>query len=221
VDSLMRAISDSEEQQQKRGWRAEVNGQLLERVNMIVLENPRFGRLTYGLTPGGWDGWSFSEIGGGGAVTVPFCQFGANLLVGVLEQNRPNQGGMVLNVPRGFLEPGEKHFEAAIREASEELGMSDAQIGERIFRLDGRPMNPNSAFFETIGDDTGVKFYAFKVCEGEILKEGDNYTLNPTVLKAVSKAAQGMMKCRFIYWQEAVQLGDMFTVAAVARLLAR
>ncbi len=210
-----------EEKQAKRGWKVELNGQTVEQMNRVRISHPKFGELNHGLTPGGWDGWSFHEIGGGGSVTVPFSVINDQLYVGVVEQNRPNQGGNVLNTPRGFLDPGEKHFEAAIREAGEELGVDDNRIEERIFRLDGDPMNPNSTFFETAEEGEGVKLFAFSVLESELQNDGDGYIFREDSLKPASKAAEGILKCRMIPWKQAAQLGDMFTVAAVGRLLAR
>lgn len=216
MKTLIQDISD--EAQAKRGWIVEVNGEVVLQVRRVRLSHPKFGELNYGLTPPGYDGWSFHELGGGGAVTLPWSVIHKQIYVGLVRQNRHNQGGEVWNAPRGFLDPGEKHFEAASRELAEETGLS---AEGRIDDLMGSPMNPNSAFFETASSDEGVRFNACFVHPRELERKSDNtYAFRPGVVKPVSKAAEGIVKCSFFRWREAVRVGDMFTAAAVARLLA-
>jgi hypothetical protein len=112
---------------QPRSWRLTIDGRV-EQVASLSLEDPRFGTLSYGMSEQGYNTWSFHENGGGGVVTVPFTFREGGLLVGVVEQLRPNQGGSVLNVPRGFLDPDEESAHAAARELSEETGLETTTI---------------------------------------------------------------------------------------------
>lgn len=215
----------SPEKQKERGWTFEVNGKKVPDVASIQLSNPNFGEWAYGLTRGGWDGWAFHEVGGGGSVVIPFVVVKGELYIGLLRQERPNQGGEVWNVPRGFLKPGEGHFAAAKREFKEEAGLAD--IKKRLLLLEGEPANPNSAFFVTSKPTEGVKFYAFEVLEEEVepitlipLSTEAIYRLKKGMVKPVSKQAEEILSCRFHRWQRVARLGDMFTLAALARLVA-
>lgn len=205
-----------------RGWTLLLDGRPVD-VTFLTLFNPRFGSLFYGKSPSGnYDQWSFHEVGGGGAVSIPYCFIEENLYVGVLEQKRPLQDKVrpVLNVPRGFMDPKETHFETAVREAKEEAGIQDAE--RRTVLLPGDPGNPNSAFFETWGDGEGIVFCCLRVLLTELKKsdEDDYYVLDEKVVTPVSKAAEGIMGSRFIPWMEAAELGDMMTLSALSRLLA-
>jgi len=203
---------------------------LLDRVEFVDLAiiqivNPRVGVVTYGMTPDGHDGWNFHEVGGGGSVIVPYAVWKKELFIGVIKQDRPNQGGNVLQLPRGLLDAGEDHFDAALRELSEEIGNKFSQ--KEIMLLGGDPCNPNSTFFVTTPPDEGVRFYAIQFRSNELmpLMEGEGYTLQPGLLKesATTQAtefAERILGCQFIPWPKAAQLGDMFTVAGVGRLLA-
>src|SRR5215212_8284809 len=113
TSTLITAIPD--EEQSRRRWRVELNGQTVDVVYQLVVHNEDFGTWAYGLTPGGYDGWSFHARGGGGVVILPFAQLSQSLVVGVVDQHRHNQGGKVLNAPRGFLQIGETHDQAAPR----------------------------------------------------------------------------------------------------------
>ncbi len=223
-----------EEKQAARGWKAEVNGEPVERVESIVITHPKFGTLAYGMTPGGWDGWSFHEVGGGGSVIVPFFfsgEFGGefdtnSLFVGVVEQLRPNQGGKVLNCPRGFLSPGENHFQAAKRELGEETGFEPLE--RKLVLLPGAPTNCNSTFFETIEEGEGAKFFCIRIMASEVIIDHHGqtfaYRFKPGMIRAdpaskAAKLAEQILGCWFIHWQEAMNLSDMWTVAAVGRLL--
>lgn len=204
--------------QAKRGWAVELDGEKVEQVAHLRLFNPRFGILEYGLTPQGYDAWSFHENGGGGSVIVPYAKIGGQIFIGVVEQFRQNQGARkVLNVPRGFLAVGENHFGTAVNELEQETGVRTVELS----LLEGSPLNPNSAFFVT-EEGEGVRFYSLEVKESELIfNEGnDAYVFNPGVLKPISKSGELIFGCRFIPWKAAAELGDMFTVAIVARLLA-
>jgi ADP-ribose pyrophosphatase YjhB (NUDIX family) len=216
--SRVRPIADPD--LPRREWRVEVNGKELVDPRLVELVHPRIGTLTYGWTPGGYDGWCFHEHRGGGAVTVPFARSGETLVVGVIREERFNQGGVVLNVPRGFLELGEAHRDAASRELSEETSLGDL----RVFPLIGAALNPNSSFFDTSGLDEGVRVFACEVPSGWLVTDGAGLAvrdecLDGSVAAQIAKTREKIGALRFLPWREAVALGDMFTVAAVARLV--
>lgn len=206
-----------QEKQTKRGWKVELNGEVVANVSKLTIANPRYGELNYGLTAPGYDGWSFHEIGGGGIVTVPFAKIDGQLYVGMVLEDRHNQGGKVWNLPRGFLNPGETHFESMAKELEEEIGYLSPD--KRMKDL-GNPMNPNSAFFETTGKNEGVKFYSIEFLSGQLVLQEGGHGFKPGLMRPVSKVAERIFAAKFFTWRIAVQAGDMFTVAGIARLLA-
>lgn len=208
------------EKQANRGWMLEINGQKVEDVSLLRLFNPRFGELLYGLTPGGWDAWCFHELGGGGVVTIPFSVVDGKLMVGLVQQGRPLQSaGKVWNVPRGFMDPDEKNFQAAVRELEEELGWLSPD--RRMKMLDGEPGNSNSAFFDTSCEGEGVKYYAMEVLPSQLEPAEEGlYKFKDGIVQPVSKMAELIYGCRFVPWRYATRLGDQFTGFGVARLLA-
>jgi ADP-ribose pyrophosphatase YjhB (NUDIX family) len=221
LDSITKPVPP--DHQRGRSWRVSVDGRAAEPVASVVIEHERLGRLTYGETPLGYDGWSFRELGGGGVVVVPFTLSGGQLFVGVVRQVRPNQGGEVWNAPRGFLDPGEDHAAAALRELAEEMGLRS----DDVVRLPGEPGNPNSAFFETWGPGEGIGFFAVEV-DAALTQRGPAGELGfrPGVLgddeqARRSRMAESISHAVFLPWHEAAGLADMMTNAAVARLLAR
>lgn len=200
-----------------RGWQLVLNGRGIEQVSSLYLYNERFGLFKYGAHPAGYDTWGFHEIGGGGAVTVPYCIQNGRLYVGIVFEDRIFAGGLVQNVPRGFLDPGEKHFEAAVRETMEETGFTPES---RIYQLSGEKVNPNSTFFVT-NENEGVKFYAFNVSSSELEYVDTRLKFSSRVLTPLSKGAQKIFKSVFIHWQEAMELSDGFTRAIVGTLINR
>lgn len=214
-----------ESEQASRGWEVEVNGKVIKDVLSVKLAQGRMGiSLEYGKTPAGFDGLALEEAGGGGSVTVPFIVINGEVYVGLVEENRPFSGGVVLNVPRGFLVPGETHFETAKRELEEETGYTP--LDKRIVALEGEPMNPNSTFFVTKTQDKGVKPFKVYVTNEEVKLTSDSsdpkeriYDFNQEVIKPVSRAGERVMRSRFYHWTRALRVKDMFTVSAVGRLV--
>lgn len=211
------------DRQDKRDWRVFVDGKLVEQVSILTMEHPRLGTLTYGATPLGYDSWSFHEHGGGGSVTLPFIVANDVVFVGVVRQLRSNQGGKVWNAPRGFLDPSEERAQGAAREVTEEFGL----LGQMalVFPLPGQPGNPNSAFFETWAEGEGVSFFGLKI-DAALTEPAENgFRFKPGVLDQSPAGQQERItemigEALFIPWFEAARLGDLFTNAAVARLLA-
>jgi 8-oxo-dGTP pyrophosphatase MutT (NUDIX family) len=225
---VLKQIAD--ENQSKRGWTLTLNGQEVKDVTSLQLCNPRFGTLEYGATPQGYDSWCFQENGGGGSVIVPyfildrefdpaFPDKQKELYIGLVQQDRYTMGGKVYNLPRGFLAPNENHFQAAQREAGEELGFS---LTQRLLALAGDPQNPNSAFFVT-GENQGVRFFGLELTNDELVDvaEGHNstYKFRDEVLKPVSKTAELIFGSVFVHYRYALATSDMFTAAGIGRLM--
>lgn len=215
-----------ESDQGSRGWKAILNGQELEEgVSSLILTHQKMGlRLEYGKTPAGYDGLAFEEPGGGGSVIVPFAEINGEIYVGLVHEDRPFSGGIVPNAPRGFLNPGETHFQTAQRELAEETGYETPE--KRIVPLRGKLMNSNSALNVAIGDDKGTKSYKLNITPDEIrlITSSEDpkkrvYEFNLDRLSPVSKAGERVMKSRFYHWKRALEVKDMFTVAAVGRLI--
>lgn len=212
--------------QAKRGWRVRVNGQEVPDVTSLELHQEKMGvSLKYGQHPGGYDSFEIHEQGGGGAVTVPYAIVEGRLLIGVVAQNRPAAGGVVLELPRGFLDPGENHDEAALRETHEETGL-DA-VKSRLIKL-GSERNPNSTFFNTSKDGEGISFYAIQVEPNELVKvenqDGTSHYAFTSDIQSQAegdKAAERILGSKFIPVTEAVHSSDILTEAGVGLLTAR
>jgi len=234
---LIRPILD--EEQEKRGWTVEVNGEVVPTVSEVRLFNEKMGlEVRYGMRAEGFDGLLDHEPGGGGSVIVPWVKIDGMLYVGMLHQNRPTQYvhpmEAVWNVPRGYLDPGETHIETATREFQEETGFTRPE--GRIVELPGLPVNANSARFDTSREGEGVKFYAFEVLpqeikqtyvddDSEIVVHGlttqrTTYKFDKEFVSPVSKGAERIMGCYFFPWWEAALVGDLFTRGIVCTLKA-
>jgi ADP-ribose pyrophosphatase YjhB (NUDIX family) len=218
--NLVRAIAPRE--QSRRQWRVELDGQLVPSPSLVEITS-RYGILRYGWCAGGYDAWSFSEVGRGGVIAIPFAIKDGALLVGVIEEFRHNQGGVVLNVPRGLIEyeSGETPAAAASRELAEETGIS----GATLLELSGVPVNANSAFFETPAAGDGTRIYALELAADWLVADADGVRVREdhldNSLRAVQERARERIgTLRLVPWTEAAALSDLFTVAAVARLVA-
>ena len=170
-----------------------------------------------------WGGASTKE---GGAVIIPYATIQSTLFVGLLKEHRVLRGRVVLNVPRGFLS-GASALQTANREQDEEVGFLDAT--PRIHQLPGNPANPNSAFFETrVGE--GVRFFAFMLRENELEEtreetiegaEDKVFQIKRNLVAPLTVEENGsILGLLFYRWTVAAKIGDMFSNAAVARLLA-
>ncbi len=229
-------IAKLSSQGKKLGWNVKVDGgydTVTDHPFISQVElSSQYGVLRYGMTPGGYDGWSFHEVGGGGTVILPYAVVNGQPYVGLLHEKRHNQGGMVWNCPRGFLNSAtENHFEAAQRELAEELFTEHSLdvTKTKVEPLDGEPGNCNSAFFETPSAGEGLKYFAAKFHPAVLQDDGNGgYVFKTGFLQPDSKldaAQKGMgekiLKSRFVHWKEAARVSDLFTNAAVARLLAK
>jgi 8-oxo-dGTP pyrophosphatase MutT (NUDIX family) len=203
-----------DEGQHGRSWALEVDGKTCAHVGKLRLSS-RFAVLEYGLTPSGHDGCCWREHGGGGVVVLPWTMPTRQLLVGVVRQHRPFQGGSVLNAPRRILDRGEPHRSAARRELIEETGYDPA---DGVVELGGDPANPNSALFDTSAPGEGVRFFGVEIDPVEIVSIQGRLTLRGD--RGSQDPDEGVENLEFVPWTAAARLGDMFTNAGVARLLA-
>jgi hypothetical protein len=161
------------------------------------------------------NGVSFREQGGGGSVIIPFTLWKGELYIGVIYQFRENEFGVVMNVPRGAKDSGEDHLTAAERELSEEYGGKlTLKIGHQLLDL-GEPVNPNNSFFQ----GEGVKFFAVEIPSNELTTFKNWLIPRRQDVLNHSQLEEQISGSMFIHWHEAIHLRDLFTVAAVARLL--
>jgi len=220
--------------QKRRDWRVIVNGkELTDPVESVRIVNDKMGRdVTYGWRPEGFDGIMRHEPGGGGAVTIPWLRgVGADgepeIFIGLAEEYRGPIGGTVLNVPRGFVDPGSSHTQAVQEETREEIGHS----GEKRLVQLGVPLNSNSDAFNTSGlaDDgqpEGLRIYGFEVLPREVKrlvsKDGHvSYRFVSTVRRrSGSKSHELIFGTVFVPITAASDSPDVFTRAAAGDLLA-
>lgn len=207
----------------KRGWRVLADGKEID-VAHLELVSERFGRWVYGLRPEGFDGLSIYEPGGGGSVTLPFSiRPDGKILVGLLQENRPNMGpNPIWGIIGGFIDPGETHREAAIRETTEESDLD----ATRAFELEGLDTCANRAYWVTNPyENEGVHAYAFEIpfdslVPADAVHGGDAYPwmLNDSALLA---GYQKRAALRFFEWRKAARLTpDSFARSAILQLLA-
>lgn len=211
---LVRPLTSNE--RVRRSWSVAIDGRAVD-ASFVEIASPRFGTLRYGMTEGGFDGWSFAERGSGGAVVLPYSHDDGRLLIGLVEETRHNLGGAVLSAPRGFVDPGEDHLTAARRELLEETGYR----ADTIVELAGQPANPNSSFFETAGADDGVRFFAAPVPLERLVPADGGLRFRSEALESVPGVGlERIGRAWFIGWRDAIGVKDMMTAAGVARLLA-
>lgn len=190
-------------------WTLHVDGHIVP-CRSARLES-RFGTWSYGLRPGGFDGWWFAEQRGGGAVTLPFSRVDGELFVGLIEEDRANMGGVVLCALGGFVDPGESHVDAARRETLEEAGLDPTVAAP----LPGLPVVSNRLFFAANPHQgQGVHMYAFEVESAALTRESERMTW-------ASPQGAEVREIVFLPWREAVaRTADALALAAIARLLA-
>jgi len=201
----------------QRGWTVLIDGK--KWLGGIIEISSKFGVLTYGLRPEGYDGWVFREAGGGGAVTIPYAfSPDRELLIGLLCENRANMGDEpVWCVMGGFVNPGgETHKEAQIRESSEESGID-------VVRANGLPgvhTNSNRAFYVAdVKAGEGVQGYGLELPFDWLEKEEGNETWK---FKDVAQLVdfKKTINVRFFPWRKAVEMtADALARSAIAQLL--
>jgi 8-oxo-dGTP pyrophosphatase MutT (NUDIX family) len=205
-------------------WQVFIDGQPVDHYSHLAAQS-KYGVMNLGISPDLGQHITFQEPGGGGSVIIPFVVIQEQRVVdlrslnkkqdyqiyaGLIEQQRDRQGGLVWNVPRGYVNQGDSHDQTAAKELTEETGLSG-----QPFLLPGQSLNPNSSYFET-GKDNGVRIYAINLGSDRAAWRDSQVVLldNPQPTEVHEKVGQ----CRFFPLAELSQLGDMFSVAAEARL---
>lgn len=214
--------------EEKRTWRLFVDGAEVPFGNaVLVLDNPMknmFRVVECGLVDDQrgnvYDGMRYGELGGGGAVTVPFTIFHGILYIGVVTQFRVHAGGDVRNVPRGYLKVGSPdRTKNATEEFAEEVGPKAAALATPE-RLDGEGGNPNTAVFWTPEPEDGNTFHAVRINAKHLepVIPGPQLVFKHGFV--APEGGESIVKCEFIPWTAAAQLRDGLTMMAVVRLLA-
>lgn len=140
-------------------------------LNLLILSSV-FGQLVYGLLNRSWDQWAFfegtSETEPAGAWIALITRLHGVPYIGVIEETRPLIKGKVLAIPHGFIDPGEKGVEAALRELLEETGIQATNISSLGF------LCHNTAFFggSTTGAHSDEGFFVSVSYESQSIKFG-------------------------------------------------
>jgi ADP-ribose pyrophosphatase YjhB (NUDIX family) len=196
----------------KSGWAVKIDGET-KHVGLIEISS-KFGTLTYGLRPEGYDAWSFREAGGGGAVTLPYAVSpNGELLVGLLKENRANMGGHVFCIMGGFVNPSESHADAQKREGTEESGLDTAHAEP----LPGLGINSNRLFFVADAATEGVKAYSLHIPFTWLQTANNCFKLKPDNTCLDPKKSENL--CFFPWAEAAYMTADAFAHAAILKLL--
>jgi hypothetical protein len=169
MGELLKPIADIS----KTGWKLNttdfqgIESQL--ETSILKSVHPKLGvEISYGQGPDGYDQWVIKEVNGGGSVIIPYLYINGELYVGANRQKRSLTGGLVTEVPRGFSLPHETHLETAKREFQEEAGVI-RPLAERVKSLSGKPINPNSTYFQANPRKCeGVKLFGVKIEANEV-----------------------------------------------------
>jgi len=164
-----------EELEEGKRWKVKVDGEIVPNAEKVEISNEKYGILEYGLHPNNYGTWTFHENGGGGAATILYTidPVSGKIYIGMIEASRPTlDEGKVWEIPRGFINLGETHKQAAERETEEEVGYS----GESISLAD--EVNMNSAFFNTSIRGEGVSFFTMQVDFSDLVREHYTHPLD-------------------------------------------
>jgi 8-oxo-dGTP pyrophosphatase MutT (NUDIX family) len=229
-------IDLSPEAQAKRGWRIAINGEPVEiPVESVTMINPHIGvSVDYGQGQEGYDRPVIRELGGGGSVTTPYMLLNGEIYIGLIKEYRPTmKDEYIWSVPRGMLNQGESHADAAVRELAEETGFDANKIrqGRRLghVTLLAAGLNSNPTYFDTTqgGEDEtpGISIYAVEVSADDLVQtveDGKTYfSFKPSIASEpqTDKATEKIIGSRFVPLREVMQSQDMMTSAAAGQLL--
>lgn len=213
----------------KRGWKVEKNGKdITYSIFELRIFNEQMGiEVSYGKRVEGFDGVLLHEPGGGGSVSFPFVILRGQLWIGLLEEQRPNMGGKVLDAPGGFIDPGESHFETAVREFEEEVGVKTASSTVIDLNQYAEPTNANRAFFDTSRVGEGNHYYAWEFTPDQVVLQYDSDQEIPHLIfrkdlispRQGDRGAERIFSCKFYPWSIVAKKADIFCSALVTRLL--
>lgn len=223
MSKLVKPISE----ETNHDWVIEIDGQPVK-AKHVTFNNSKFGLLSFGQRPEGTIGWIWHEASGGGQGVVPYSVIDDLLFIGLVQESRPMLSGLAWNIPRGFINPGETHFDSAKRELGEEVGnLSWLELKE----LQGLPANPNSTFFDTSSRGGDFRFFGLEIPAViltpniDVIKFGDglfckgSYKFKDDSIKSISRAGEKIIRCLFFPWPYASIIQDTFTGMGVLRLL--
>ncbi len=203
---------------QAAGWSVSVDGAMLPSVGHVVIQNSKFGILSFGLRPEQTIGWGWREVGGVGI--IPWVVFEGKLLIGLLQQDRPFIGkDPILNIPRGFAKLAATFEESAAAEFKEEVGLRGDEWPRRLVSLGDVATNANSTFFDTT-DKRGFRYFAFEAKESELEEQDGMLRFKRELVLRTDDPAEWIRDCVFVQWYKAAKNPDNFSSAGVARLIA-
>jgi 8-oxo-dGTP pyrophosphatase MutT (NUDIX family) len=197
-------------------WDVTVKRSPSGRASEVTIESERHGTVSYGLRDGLYPSWVFREVGGGGAVTLPFVKDpNGKVLIGLLLEDRPNMGGKRWCIPGGFIDPGETHVEAGMRETLEEVGVFQPPVLE----LEGPPINPNRAFFDADpSKGEGVRAFGMELPYAWLVP-GEQGTFH--LADGIQVGVKSPKNLTFFTARDAIHVtGDGFAAMAIGKLLA-
>lgn len=220
-------LNDFTAQDTKRDWTVYIDGKVTPIKNRLSIESKEFGRFEYAMSSLGHDAIVYTYAGKGGVVIVPYCIIDGELFVGFVEQLRPNQADAygntkVLNLPQGYVDPGEQFITASERESDEELELNWKSNNLKFKRL-CRPLNQDDGLVATIpSGKVGIEIFSLKI-HRDLLKQ---YRKNVYVLAtqinnkklSPSQLHENILGAYFYHWTKVFDITDMFSLCGVLLL---
>lgn len=204
----------------ERGWKVLINGEE-HRVKKVEITS-KYGTLTYGLRPEGYDGLTLHVPGGGGSVTLPYTvsPYG-ELLVALVHEQRDNLSDKpVWCAIGGFVDPGESHSDAQVRKTAEEAGLDSVTASP----FTGPPIVADRLFFVAdILAGEGNHLYSLNVPFSmlEFDKAGKEVKSWKIKNSALLKGFRNGDAVRFFDWRDAVRITpDSLALSPIAKLAA-
>lgn len=231
MGELLRPIADTS----KTGWKLNTLNSKGEesRLETLLLKSihSKLGvKFSYGQGPDNYDQWVIQEVNGGGSVIVPYLKIDGELYVGAIRQKRSLTGGLVTEVSRGFSLPHETHAETAKREFEEETGVIKPLV-ERVKSLPGKPVNPNSTYFQANPrKGEGVKLFGVKIEPNEVELRRNSEDPRKKIYKFVPRLQREIKELnekikpegiRFFHASLLSGTNDGFTLQAIARIISQ
>lgn len=209
----------------KNGERIQLPINNLQIGAVIAVNNGMGGVVGLGHTADGYGSWGYGEKGGGGSVIVPYAIVDGTIVIGCIEITRGNRAGQkVLELPRGALQPGKNHFQTAMAEFDEEVGVKNP-IGTPVL-LKGNPVTPNSSFWFTQNKEDGVQFFSIEIPANwlESNRFDTTWKFKEGVVKSDpesnnTRLAERITGAKFIPLGETIGNGDAFTEVGISRLI--